>query len=747
MLQCNRVAWQSGFFCHEESLMKRAGSSCDWTGDASPDNISLLDLVPLEDLQHLQDALAEIGDVKSVISDPDGHLLTMPSNDIPLCQTIRQSLHGAEDCLQILQILSETVKRERQPLIYHCKGMGILKAAVPIIIRNTHLANWWISQCCTELSDPSQMVSYAQQIGLNSRALLQAAEQSRHVSRTEFEQLLNWIGQLAERITRLGYKNLLLSRDNSKLHRLQGELDRCRTDLEELIQARTADLMNVNKRLQLQVLEHDLVEEQIERKSNLLGAINQVLQQIVTDRNEQSLAGTCLQAARKLTSSPFGFMVENLDREWQIMAVEHQAGTAEKLPLLESRKNFEINGIWTRLIQTGNPITLQNIDDHTSLLPLPEGYPRIKTLLAVPLPNETGISGFIALANNPQGYALIDQTDVEALAKAFSKALIRMRAEQAKHHSENRLNLALDSANEGLWDYLPQKGHIYYSPRWFSMLGFNVGELPYSFEAWTTLTHPEDLSVLKTTFMQVTQGDKEAFRIEIRMLSQLGHWRWMQARGRTVERDSDGRALRIVGTLIDVSKYKQVEMALQKANQELQRLAALDDLTQIANRRRFDEHLADEWRRARRDNTMLAVIICDIDFFKYYNDTYGHVKGDETLYAVAQAISTILKRPMDLVARYGGEEFAMVLPNTDLQGATRVAKELKAAVEALQIPHRASPVSPFITLSFGVAARIPADNTQAKLLVDQADKALYNAKDRGRNRIVQDDSAGFTHVD
>lgn len=726
--------------------MKRAGSDSDLTGGVLPDNISLLDLIPIEDLQHLQDALAEIGDVKSVISDPDGHLLTMPSNDIPICQTIRRSLRGSEDCLQTLHALSETIKRERQTLIHHCKRMGILKAAVPIIIRNTHLANWWISQSCTELWDPSRIISYALQIGINSQELLKAAERSRHVSQAEFEQLLNWIGQLALRITRLGYKNLMLSQDNSKLHRLQSELNHYRTDLEELIQARTADLMNVNQHLRLQVLERNLVEEQIERKSNLLDAINQVFQQIVTDRNEQSLAGTCLRAARKLTASTFGFMVESQEGEWQVTAVEYQTGTAEDLPPLESRKNFEITGIWSQLVQTGDPIAIKGVGGHPNWLPLPKGYPQIKTLLAVPLPKESGLSGFIALANNAQGYALIDQTDVQALAKAFSEALIRMRAEQAKRHSENRLTLALDSANEGLWDYMPQKDHIYYSPRWFSMLGYNVGELPYSFEVWTTLTHPDDLSVLKTTFTQVTAGEEEAFRIEIRMLSQLGQWRWMQARGRTVERDSDGRARRIVGTLIDISKHKQVEMALQKANQELQRLAALDDLTQIANRRRFDERLAEEWRRARRDNVMLAVIICDIDFFKYYNDNYGHVRGDETLYSVAQAINAILKRPMDLVARYGGEEFAMVLPNTDLQGATRVAKELKAAVEALRIPHKASRVSLFITLSFGVAARIPEGEAQAKLLVEYADRALYKAKELGRNRIVQADPTGFSHV-
>ncbi|RJQ73332.1 MAG: diguanylate cyclase [Desulfobacteraceae bacterium] len=725
--------------------MNRTGSQNHVDGVAIPDRLSLLDLIPLEDLQHLQDALAEIGRVKSVISDPDGHILTMPSNDIPVCKTVMQSSRGSQDCLRNLQRLSGKMKQERRAMIHHCESVGILKAAVPIVIQNMHLANWWISQYCTELANPSQMVFYARQIGLNSDTLLHAAEQSVQITRAEFEKALNLIGQLAQKITLLGYKNLMLLRDNSKLNHLQSELDRYKSELEKLIQARTVDLVNVNKRLKLEVLERDLVEEQIARKSKLLDAINQVLHQVVADRSEQSLAGTCLRAAQVLTASPFGFMVEHQEDEWQVVAYEHLGEAKDTPQPLQLQKKFEVHGIWSSLVQTGKPVTIQSTIGNPQWRPLPEGYPKIKTLMAVPLPRQAGISGFIALANNPRGYALIDQTDVESLAKAFSETLMRTRAEQANHHSEKRFNLALDSADEGLWDYLPQKGYVYYSPRWFTMLGYSAGELPYSFETWSTLTHPEDLPVLRKTFAQMVPGLEDAFGIELRMLSQAGQWRWMQTRGRTVERDADGRALRIVGTLIDISKYKQVEMALQKANEELQRLAALDDLTQIANRRRFDERLADEWRRARRDNTMLAVVICDIDFFKRYNDTYGHVKGDDTLYAVAQAINAVLKRPMDLVARYGGEEFAMVLPNTDLAGATRVANEVKAAIETLQIPHEASRVVPFITLSFGVAATIPQGNSPAKMLVEQADKALYKAKAQGRHKIVQADPAIFTN--
>jgi len=429
-------------------------------------------------------------------------------------------------------------------------------------------------------------------------------------------------------------------------------------------------------------------------------------------------------------------MVERQEGRWCVVAVGHREDSDTRLPHAHFKKGFEINGLWKDLVQTGEAYSLKIDRARPLWQPLPKEYPEIKTLLAVPLPSKAGVSGFIALANKAEGYAFVDQTDIEALVQSFAEALRRTRTERAKHLSEKRLNLALDSAGEGLWDYLPQSQQMYYSPRWFAMLGYNTGELPYSLETWMTLTHPDDLPIFERTFDSVTKSGEDAFRIEIRMLIQKGQWRWFQVRGRIVERDEVGEVMRMVGTLIDISQHKQVELALQKANEELMRLAALDDLTQIANRRRFDERLADEWRRARRGGTPLSVILCDIDFFKAYNDTYGHVKGDEALYTVAQAIHGILKRPMDLVARYGGEEFAMVLPNTDLKGAARVARKVKTTIQGLLIKHRASSVSEYITLSFGLASKVPEGEAPGRSLVEMADKALYRAKALGRNRIV-----------
>ncbi|MBD1927197.1 diguanylate cyclase [Trichocoleus sp. FACHB-90] len=175
---------------------------------------------------------------------------------------------------------------------------------------------------------------------------------------------------------------------------------------------------------------------------------------------------------------------------------------------------------------------------------------------------------------------------------------------------------------------------------------------------------------------------------------------------------------------------------LQAANLQLQRLATLDGLTQVANRRRFDEYLDQEWRRLKRDRFPLSLIMCDIDCFKAFNDTYGHQAGDACLIAVANAIATALKRPADLVARYGGEEFAAILPNTTGSGAFKVAQTIRAAVQALKIVHATSLVSEYVTLSLGVACTVPDRDTLPETLLKAADEALYQAKASGRDASV-----------
>jgi diguanylate cyclase (GGDEF)-like protein len=169
------------------------------------------------------------------------------------------------------------------------------------------------------------------------------------------------------------------------------------------------------------------------------------------------------------------------------------------------------------------------------------------------------------------------------------------------------------------------------------------------------------------------------------------------------------------------------------------RLSTLDGLTGIANRRRFDEVLHQEWRRALRAQSPLSLILLDIDFFKAYNDNYGHLAGDECLKKVAHCLLDSLQRPADLAARYGGEEFACILPETDSNGALLIAHKLQANILALDIPHAYSEVAPQITVSQGVATAQPLSDQECgtENLLGMADTLLYQAKAEGRNRVVR----------
>ncbi|UOD29269.1 diguanylate cyclase [Massilia violaceinigra] len=174
---------------------------------------------------------------------------------------------------------------------------------------------------------------------------------------------------------------------------------------------------------------------------------------------------------------------------------------------------------------------------------------------------------------------------------------------------------------------------------------------------------------------------------------------------------------------------------LGAANVLLQKLNGLDGLTGIANRRKFDEQLAVEWQRAKRNKYSLALLMCDIDHFKQYNDTYGHQGGDQCLKRVAAVLTEQLNRPGDLVARYGGEEFAVILPDTTIEGAVHIANRCLQHLEALRIENKGVSPTGYLTISVGAAVACPGKKTAIGALIEAADRALYAAKHRGRNTV------------
>jgi len=185
-------------------------------------------------------------------------------------------------------------------------------------------------------------------------------------------------------------------------------------------------------------------------------------------------------------------------------------------------------------------------------------------------------------------------------------------------------------------------------------------------------------------------------------------------------------------------ELQHLNQQLQASNTELSHLATVDALTQVVNRRKFDEFVTSEWQRLLLLRQPLSLIMCDVDHFKDYNDTYGHLAGDACLKKIAQAMRSVTRQSYDLVARYGGEEFAVVLPNTDSAGAEQVAQTLLLTVQCLNIPFVSPDRGSYVTVSLGVATVIPDINLTLDDLIDLADQLLYQAKHQGRNTFAID---------
>ncbi len=187
-----------------------------------------------------------------------------------------------------------------------------------------------------------------------------------------------------------------------------------------------------------------------------------------------------------------------------------------------------------------------------------------------------------------------------------------------------------------------------------------------------------------------------------------------------------------------LEQHKSLKASLARENQALQQLAFIDDLTQVDNRRSFSQNIVKRWEEARVKRQRISLLVCDIDYFKRYNDTYGHLAGDACLQTVAAALGRAVHRHQDQVARYGGEEFVILLPNTDAEGAQKVARAVQSEVTSARIVHRGSLIKPFVSVSIGISTLRPAQlahTTTHEELIKRADEALYNAKLQGRDRI------------
>jgi len=272
----------------------------------------------------------------------------------------------------------------------------------------------------------------------------------------------------------------------------------------------------------------------------------------------------------------------------------------------------------------------------------------------------------------------------------------------------------------------------------FAYIGPQIeGVLGWSPSSWATVQdwidriHPEDREATVNFCVSQSQAgvDHEA---DYRALAKDGSYVWIRDVVHVVRQAGEVEAL--IGFMFDITERKETEQELARLQKQLEELSFTDSLTGVGNRRLFDSIMEVEWVNAHRNRQPISLLFLDVDYFKQYNDHFGHIEGDACLRLVAQALKNAATRPRDFFGRYGGEEFVLVLPETDSKAAVKIAERCRNLIFKQQIPHPKSGVSQILTISLGVGTVIPTHDLDAKTFIESVDRLLYIAKDKGRNR-------------
>ncbi|QSZ41281.1 diguanylate cyclase [Sulfurimonas aquatica] len=299
---------------------------------------------------------------------------------------------------------------------------------------------------------------------------------------------------------------------------------------------------------------------------------------------------------------------------------------------------------------------------------------------------------------------------------------------------KERMDYAFTGSNDGLWDWDILEDKVYLSPRWKAIIGYKEDEIRSSFSSWKKSVYPEDLILAQEEIQKVFSKEKEFYNLEYRQIHKDGHLVWVLARG-IAKFDEMGNPIRMIGTHTDITDNKLKENELKEAKERLEKLSITDELTSLYNRRYFNQTIAKEINRSKRDKKSIVFLMLDVDFFKLYNDNYGHLQGDIVLTQIADVLNTFANREGDYAFRLGGEEFGIIFTSGTIQNIHKHIQKLLQSIEGLNITHAYSNASKFITASIGVAIKRHDDNITVNELYAHADKALYQAKASGRNQI------------
>ncbi len=336
---------------------------------------------------------------------------------------------------------------------------------------------------------------------------------------------------------------------------------------------------------------------------------------------------------------------------------------------------------------------------------------------------------------------------IESLAISVRTILERRQYEQqlsetlkeAEAHSYQlelamkRLNKAENIAHLGSWEWDVVKNDMFWTDEIYRIFGEEPQAFSATFDTFIEYIYPDDKTKVQQAVLEA-KLKKQSCKIYHRIVTKDGAEKVVRKEA-NMNFDDSGDIVSMYGIIQDITVEKHYEETLQKLNKKLETLSFQDGLTSIANRRMFDKSLHREWGRSIRGQQPLSLILADIDYFKQYNDCYGHLAGDECLKIIAQKIARSTKRSTDMCARFGGEEFVILLPDTGLMQATKIAEECRENIYQLNIPHKCSSICDVITISIGVSSIIPNKQDLSSSLIRNADEALYLAKGSGRNRI------------
>ncbi len=464
------------------------------------------------------------------------------------------------------------------------------------------------------------------------------------------------------------------------------------------------------------------------------------LMKYATDHSLHELLVATLDEVCVLTGSAIGFY-HFLDADQKTLSLQawstrtmreycHAAGAGTHYPVADA-------GVWVDCIRERAAVIHNDYAALKHKRGLPPGHAALVRELVIPVFRHDLIVAILGVGNKQAHYSDQDVQIVSQLADMAWDFAQTKRVEETLRESEERFRRAMDATHDGIWDLNTEDDSGYFSPSYYRLLGYEPGNFDMVAGSWISRIHPDDAARVIKANQDCIDNKTESFDAEYRMLAKDGSWKWIRGRGKAFSRNASGRALRMVGTHIDITEHKEAEI-------QINFLAYHDQLTGLPNRTLFFDRFSQAAIFAKRTEKQIALLFLDLDGFKPINDQYGHEAGDVVLSAVADRLLASV-RGIDTVARLGGDEFAVLLGQLESpQEAGLVAAKLVTAVAQKIDLINDGQVA--VSASIGITM-CPADGSELDVLLGKADAAMYQSKERGGNRFTFWDCSGLVPAD